>query len=265
MTRRRIVISTGAYPGPAIVASLRDEPGLSSLSFSGGPCEPVSPGTRLDKLLSGQDVNQVVVVGELGTGDLEWVLERIDGSLWLIVSVLHDTHGASAAVRQVRQEVALFRGATVFETPFVFGRGDDRTISPFTRALQRWRVLLCRSGDSRVFQPLHLDDLVAAIAAHGRDPVPGSFPIAGDESLPAQELTEMLAEIVGVRLPPVVLPSRALDASPVGKVFARLPIGAHLSWPPTGEVEINSSCEAFDWHPQPLPHRLEQAVREAAV
>jgi hypothetical protein len=30
-------------------------------------------------------------------------------------------------------------------------------------------------------------------------------------------------------------------------------------------VDLTSVCEAFDWCPQPLAHRLEQAVREAVA
>ena len=264
MKQLHLVIWAAPYPGPAIASWFDRERESSSLPLFGGASGqiPQLASADLDKLLATHDVNQVVLAGALGTDDLDWVLERVDGCRWLIVSSDDDTRASNVELRRSRQELALLRGATVFETSLVFGRGGDRTISPLTRALRRWRVPLRWDDAGRILQPVHIDDLLAAIVAHGHDPVSGCFPIAGDEALPAQELMQMLAEILGLRLRPISLPSGALDVSPVGRALARMSIRAGSEWRP---VDLTSMREVFDWCPRPLAHRLEQAVREAVA
>jgi hypothetical protein len=267
MIDRSLVLWGDQYPGPFVASVLQQAPG----SGSSRPFQLMSLGasgltaSSLTELLACDTWGQIVVASDLGSVGLSAVLDRIDGCRWVIVSGMESTPGPASELRRSRSELALLRGATVFETSLVFGRGVDNTISALTRALSRWPLPVCSVDDARLVQPVHIDDVLSAIAAHGRCPSAGCFAVAGDEAVPIREVLESLREMLGLRLAPVSLSRRWLDLTRAGRVIGRSAIREVSAFDQATPINITRTAATFGWWPLPLAHRLEQALLEAVA
>jgi nucleoside-diphosphate-sugar epimerase len=223
----------------------------------------VSDGARLDALDASRRFDQIVVLGQLTGPDIDWVLERVDGARWLIMSSQQVTSSVPAPGTRgalAREELCLTRGACVLRPTMIFGRGRDRTITRLVAAMRRWRVPFVPGPGRQLVQPLHVDDLSDLIARHRRQTIGGLYPVGGAEALPLRELVTMLAELLGLRVPVVEVPQRAID---LAQRFAPL-VGLRPDQVERlGEPRVADNTlvtKAFGWSPEPLGLRLEEAV-----
>lgn len=99
---------------------------------------------------------------------------------------------------------------TVLRPTLIYGGGADRSLAPIVRFARRWRVMPLPIGGGGLRQPVHADDLAAAVAAVLRSPSSAGriYPLGGGERLPFVALLSRLrAALPGFVLPlPVPLP-----------------------------------------------------------
>lgn len=223
----------------------------------------VSDGAALDALLVSRGFDQIVVLGRLTGPDIDWVLERIDGPRWLVMSSQQVTSSIPAPgtmVALAREELAIARGACVLRPTMIFGRGSDLNITRLIATMRRWRVPIVPGSGSQLVQPLHVDDLCDLIACHGLQTRGGLYAVGGAEALPLRELVATLAELLGLRLSVVEVPQGAID---LAARFAPLLRLRPDQFKRLGEPRVADNAlvaETFSWSPEPLGLRLEQAV-----
>lgn len=223
----------------------------------------VSDGATLDALVGSREFDQLVVVGQLTAPDIDWVLERIDGPRWLIMSsqqVMSSVPAPGTRVALAREELALERGACVLRPTMIFGRGRDLNITRLITILKRCSVPIVPGSGDQMVQPLHVDDLCALVARHALHLHGGRYAVGGAEALPLRELVVTLAELLGLRVPLVEVPKRAIE------LVARFAPLAGLrpdQLRRLTEPRLADNCPVsleLDWTPHPLGLRLEEAV-----
>lgn len=225
----------------------------------------VRDGAALDALIASRGFDQIVLLGQLTGPSIDWALERIDGPRWLIMSsqqLVSRVPSPGTTVALAREALALARGACVLRPTMIFGRGGDVNITRLISAMRRWRVAIVPGSGSEMVQPLHVDDLSDLIVQHALQPTAGLYSVGGAEALPLRELVATLAELLGLRLPLVEVPDRVVDlASKLAPLIGlRQDQFKRLS-----EAKVASNgpvSEAFDWIPEVLGLRLEQAVHQ---
>lgn len=108
-------------------------------------------------------------------------------------------HCASAAV-----ELVLLRPT------LIYGAGIDRSLSPLLRLARRWRVLPWPRAGRGLRQPVHADDVAAALLAGARLAIPPAQPLAlpGGSRLPYDAVLDRLLDALapGCRRLPLPLP-----------------------------------------------------------
>jgi nucleoside-diphosphate-sugar epimerase len=260
-----LVIGTG-FIGTAVTLGLRSR-GLEATqsSRSAGRDVTIADGAALDNILANAAFEQIIVVGQLTRPDIDWVLDRVDGPRWLILSSQQLASGVPAPGTEVaiaRESFALSRGACVIRPTMVYGRGQDKNITRLIKLLTRLRfALVPGSGDQEV-QPVHVDDVIDLIASHRKNPIKGLYPVGGSEVFPMRELVVALAEVLGIRAPVIELPARWINrVAELGPLLGLRPDQLkRLTEPKTADWRPTSA--AFRWEPAPDGIRLEQAVLE---
>ena len=262
-----LVIGTG-FVGSELTARLRDRCiDVTQTSRIGGAADVhVAHGAALDHVLANHTFDQVVVVGQLTKPNIDWVLERIEGPHWVVLSshqITSTTAAPQARVALAREEVALARGACVLRPTMIYGKGRDKNLSRLIRLMRRWRVPVVPSSGSELIQPVHVDDLIELISRHAKTLAGGLYPVGGAEALPVRELVETLAQVIGLRFPVVAVPEGVLQfAARFAPIIGVRPDQVHRLREPK-IVDMACTIATFEWLPAPLGIRLEQAVREA--
>lgn len=229
-----------------------------------GNQELLSNGAQLDRLLGDVAFDQIVFCAQLTAGEMDWVLERIDGPRWLVFSSQQVTSSVPAPrtdIALAREAFALVRGACVIRPTMIFGHGGDKNISFASRLIQRWHVGPVPGPGTQLVQPVHVDDVIDLVVAHSQQPISGLFAVGGPEAIPIREVVEILIDVVGGRARMVTIPtSSGLLRSALGLARLRPDQLGRLAESKTADIE--PTMRAFNWKPAPLAIRLEQAVRE---
>ncbi len=265
MNGRSLVIGANGYVGSALMDLL---PGtdveVAGTSRRPGSDELVANGSDLDRLLAREHFDQIVLTAQLTGNGVDWLIDRVDGPRWVVLSSAQlysrfPAPGTEFAL--AREETALARGATVFRPTMIFGGGDDTNVSRMVRAQRRWRIAIQIGDGAQRVQPLHVADLVALVGQHHAQPTAGRFDVGGPEEIPTRDLVEMVKNLLGLRPPVMHIPPACLHiASRFRLPGLRSDQVRRLEEDKT--VDISATCGTFDWHPAPLAHRIEQAVRE---
>lgn len=223
-------------------------------------------GSDLDAVLARYEPQQVVMLPQLGLASAMWMVERIDGPRWLVFSSAQMTSHVEAPgsdVAAANEAVARDRGAVVLRPTMIFGRGGDVNISRLIRFLAHWRVPLMLGNADALVQPVHVDDMCALVVAHRlAAPKPGLYPIGGDEVLPMREVVLDVAEILGLRFPPLSVSRGTLTRLAPLLRFAGVRPDQLDRLGENKTVATTAAREAFGWAPEPFAHRLEQACAE---
>lgn len=97
---------------------------------------------------------------------------------------------------------------TLLRPTLVWGRGRDRNLARWVALARRWRWLPLPRTARGLRQPIHADDVAAAVLAALRAPapVPGAFDLPGGETLPYDEMVSRCLAVAApgarlVRLP----------------------------------------------------------------
>jgi nucleoside-diphosphate-sugar epimerase len=100
-------------------------------------------------------------------------------------------------------------GLTVLRPTLIYGNGRDRSLSPLLALAQRWRWLPWPRAATGLRQPVHVDDLAAAVlACLDRPETAGrSFDLPGGEALSVAAMLErsVKAQVPNARCVPVPL------------------------------------------------------------
>lgn len=113
---------------------------------------------------------------------------------------------ALAAAEQTLAAACAARGSalTLLRPTLIYGRGRDRNLSRLVAFARRWRVLPLPRGAHGLRQPVHADDVAAAVlqALRSPRPVPGHFDLPGGEALPFDEMARRCLAVAapGARL-----------------------------------------------------------------
>jgi nucleoside-diphosphate-sugar epimerase len=226
--------------------------------------ELVANGSDLDRLLAREHFDQIVLTAQLTAQGVDWLIDRVDGRRWVVLSsaqLYSQIPAPGTEFALAREETALARGATVFRPTMIFGRGGDTNVSRMVRAQRRWRIAIQIGDGAQRVQPLHVADLIALVAQHHAQPVGGRFDVGGPEEIPTRELVEMVKNLLGSRLPVLHIPPACLRiASRFRLPGLRSDQVRRLEEDKT--VDITATCATFNWTPEALAHRIEQAVWE---
>lgn len=273
---RVLIIGAGGYVGKNLVAQLSDHGSRSvqvtamvrpSSSTLPGAV-PVSDASAFDRLIDDGGFDQIVCLAQLTRPDVDWLVDRIDGSRWLLFSsaqLLSSTPAPQTEVALARQQAALARGAVILSPTMIFGRGGDANVSRFARLMRSSRVPFYPGDGRQLVQPVHVDDVIALVRCHLLEGAPsGIYPVGGAEAVPVAELVGSLAEILGVRMPPLSIPSKLLRGGGVLGPLVGLRSDQVLRMIEDKTVDDTLTRATFGWEPRPLAHRLEQAVSELA-
>jgi len=230
-------------------------------------------GDQLDRVLEDWNPHQVVVTVQLRSMDASWVLERIDGPRWVVLSSAQLASKVPAPNTReglLNEELALLRGAVVVRPTMIFGHGGDLNISRMIRQLRKLGVSL-QVGGEQLLQPIHIDDLSNFLIRHSQaEPVPQSLvgapvELGGEAQMAMAELIDDLVQLTG---------GCGLRVRVNEKRLARFGSVAQLAGIRRDQiarltedkvVDNSIASGALDWEPQSTPHRLEQAVEEVAV
>ncbi|MBK9180738.1 MAG: NAD-dependent epimerase/dehydratase family protein [Acidimicrobiales bacterium] len=268
MSPARSLVIGGArgFIGSAIVDGLRRHGHEVVATSREGGDRRVSNGAELDGLLATTAFDQVVMTPQLTSSDVDWMVDRIDGSRWVVFSSAQLTARApapNARVALAREQVALARGAAVLRPTMVFGRGRDHNVSRLARAIRRWRIVPTVGGGAQLVQPVHVEDVASLVVRHREAPSGGLFPVGGDEALPVRELIGMIGELLGVRYAVLDVPGAALHLMAVVGPLTGLRRDQVRRLVEDKMADVAITIETFEWQPRPLPLMLEQAVAEA--
>lgn len=261
-----LVIGTG-FIGDALATRLRQN-GIAVTQSSRTPQRAdvtVDHGAALDAILARSVPDQVVVVGQLTNPNIDWVIERVDGERWVLLSsqqVSSQFAAPGTEVALAREEFLLARGACVLRPTMVYGKGQDANVTRLIRFMLRWRLPVVPGSGEQLVQPLHVDDLAELISRHEGAPRGGLYPVGGDEALPVRELVATLADILGIHLAPLELPAPAIRLlTNVAPLFG-LRRDQILRMLESKAADSTVTTAHFGWVPMPLGLRLEQAVGE---
>lgn len=264
-----LILGTG-FVGSVLVDRLRGgeiEVTQSSRTPGHGDVIVCNGGT-LDSLVGSREFDQIVVLGQLTGPDIDWVLERIDGPRWLIMSsqqVVSSVPAPGTSAALAREELALARGACVLRPTMIFGRGRDLNITRLIASIKRWRVPFVPGSGDQMVQPLHVDDLCALVACHGLRTQGGLYAAGGAEALPMRELIGTIAELLGLRIPVVEIPLRAIDLAVMFSPIVGLRPDQLKRIIEPRLADNGPVSETFHWSPEPLGLRLEEAVTDGSA
>lgn len=261
-----MIIGAG-YIGTVLRQQLRERGDAAELtSRRAGHDHLIESGADLDRLLAKESFDQVVLTAQLTGEDIDWLLDRVDGPRWVVMSSAQLGATVSAPgleLARVREEVALARGALVLRPTMVFGHGGDKNVTALVRFIRRYRTVVQIGTGEQLVQPLHVDDLAQLVYCHCQSPSAGLFAVAGAEALTVRELNQSIVELLGIRTLDVRIPMRALEATASFARLAGLRADQVRRLVEDKTVDTRPVRRQFSWEPAPVGIRLEQAVRES--
>ncbi|HLI13311.1 MAG TPA: NAD-dependent epimerase/dehydratase family protein [Alphaproteobacteria bacterium] len=176
------------------------------------------------------------------------------GSTWRYMKT------ANPAGESVRRGEAAFlasgRPGVILHCSMIYGHAGDRNVARVLGVIRRWPKWLpllipLPGGGKSWLQPIHIDDVVAAVAKAVDDPGVDGAPIilAGPAPLTYAELVRRCAELLDRRAWPIAIPSSVLAVLSDG--LARLGLS-----PPLRAAEWRRAQEDKRFDVEPMRKRL---------
>ncbi len=125
---------------------------------------------------------------------------------------------AAAEARLARAAAARGCALTLLRPTLVYGRGADRSLGRIVALARRWSRLPVPADARGLRQPVHADDVAAAVLAALRapTPVPGRFDLPGGEALPWDEMVARCLAVAAPRARLLRLPGPLVRAALAG-------------------------------------------------
>lgn len=274
MADASLVIGAGGYVGRNLLNALRAG-GVEAVAAVRTP-NPVlgeqiglGSASELDRALESGRFAQIVHLPQLTRDGVDWMLDRVDGPRWVVLSSAQVTSSVQAPGTQValaREANVIRRGGVVLRPTMVFGRGGDQNLSRTIRSLARWRLPVIVGSGEQVVDPVHVDDLgdlLLGLMSAGAEA--GVYGLSGGCPTPLREVIGTLCEIVGVRTRPVRVPLKTLAVAARVAPMLRLRPDQIRRLTEDKVIDDTAARVRLGWDPAPLLHRIEQAVGEAKI
>jgi nucleoside-diphosphate-sugar epimerase len=200
----------GISPSTAVVRALQGATHILVSIPPGEDGEPVLAHHRAD-IVAATDlawIGYLSTVGVYGRYGGAWVSER---------TTPHPVHGRSTrrlAAERAWQGLGMERGVPVgvFRLAGIYGPGRN----PFVKLAAGDAHRIVKPG--QVFNRIHLDDIVAALAAALSGKAAGVYNLTDDEPAPPQDVVTLAAFLMGAPPPPEI-PFEKADLSPLARSF----------------------------------------------
>ena len=155
-----------------------------------------------------------------------------------------DPEERALAARLATAEADLFAAArtagaevTVLRPSLIYGRGRDRSLTPLVERARRWRVLPLPSTAGGLRQPVHADDIAAAVLACLDQPFATAgraFDLPGGETLAFDEMLRRALAVHApgarlLRLPPALFAAAAWVGGRLGRSMPGFGVRARLA------------------------------------
>jgi nucleoside-diphosphate-sugar epimerase len=139
-------------------------------------------------------------------------------------SIYTTLSSASKAVRVEAERLVQTSGLdwTILRPTMIYGAPDDRNMARLLRLLRRWPIVPVPGGGTGLQQPVHVDDLAAAIVNCLERPgtIGHDYDLAGPEPLSLRETIEQAAAAVDRR--PVCVPIPLRPTIAMTRLYDRL-------------------------------------------
>jgi uncharacterized protein YbjT (DUF2867 family) len=223
------VVSRLVAGGHDVLALARSEEaaarveGLGATSVPGDLDDPAS----IDSAFTGSAADALVNVASLGQGHAPAIVAAAEDAgirraVFVSTTAIFTTLNAPSKVVRTAAEDAIRASGldwTIIRPTMIYGAPGDRNLWRLLRLLRRTPIMPLPGGGDRLQQPVHVDDLAAAIVAAVETPaaVGRCYDVAGPEALAFRDLVEQAARSVG-RFPRLV----PVPAGPVLRVLDTL-------------------------------------------
>jgi nucleoside-diphosphate-sugar epimerase len=133
--------------------------------------------------------------------------------------------------------------ATIVRPTMIYGHRGDRNMERLLASLRRWPAWPLPGGGHHLMQPVHVEDLAAAIAAAAVTPEAAgrAYDIAGPQPIPFRQIVRTAAAAVGRR--PLLVPIPLAPAIAVLRVYERRTAHPRLK---AEQLERLEEDKAFD-------------------
>ena len=173
-----------------------------------------------------------------------------------------DPDERALAARLANAEAALFAATrtagaelTVLRPSLVYGRGRDRSLAPLVERARRWRVLPLPANAHGLRQPVHVDDVAAAVLACLEQPFATAgraFDLPGGETLGFDEMVRRTLAVHApaarvLPLPPILFAAVAWVAGRLGRLVPGPGVRARLALDQVADP--GPARSAFGYHP----------------
>lgn len=260
-TGRRVVAALVAA-GHDVVAFVRPTSDAAAVRALGTPVVEgdLDRPESLERALVGRDA--VACAASLGFGHAPGIVEAmrragVTRSVLLGTTAVRTTLPAkSKAVRLEAERVVLADGvgATLLRPTMIYGAPGDRNLERLVRFVRRWPVVPVLGRGTALVQPVHVEDVAAAVAAVlARDGLAGrAFDVPGPAPLTFEALVRTVAAVLCRR--------RVFPHVPafVGRLVASREQVARLA--EDKDADPRPAAEAFGW----APRAFEVGIREEA-
>lgn len=177
----------------------------------------------LDDAMRSSNADVLVNLASVGFGDAPAIIAAaedagITRSLFVSTTAIFTTLPAPSKQVRVAAEAEVMASAlewTIVRPTMIYGTPGDRNMWRLLRFLRRTPVVPLPDGGANLQQPVHVDDLAAAIVAAVDAPtaVGQAYDLAGPEALPFWRIVEEASAAVGRRPKLVSVSSRPLLAT----------------------------------------------------
>ena len=228
----------------------------------------------LDAAFGASHADALVNLASLGFGHAPAIVAAAEGAgieravFVSTTAIFTSLNAGSKSMRRAAEDTIRASALrwTIVRPTMIYGTPADRNMARLLAALRRWPVFPLPGGGKRLQQPVHVDDVAAAVvSAVETDVAAGqAYDIAGPEALTLREVVEQAAAATGAspRLIPVPLTPLVAGARLYEAVAKRPRLRAE-------QLERLAEDKAFDIGPARAdlrydPRSFEQGIKEEA-
>jgi nucleoside-diphosphate-sugar epimerase len=197
---------------------------LGAIPVLGDLDDPAS----VDSAFAARDGDTLVNLASMGFGHAPVVVAAAEEAglrraVFVSTTAIFTALGTPSKPVRVAAEEAVMASAlawTILRPTMIYGHPGDRNISRLLRLIRRSPVVPIPGGGGRLQQPVHVDDVAAAViaAVETEAAVDRVYNVAGPAAITLRQLVEQAGQAVGRRpmlmsvpLPPIVLVARLYE------------------------------------------------------
>lgn len=264
MTRRILVTGGSGFLGSAVIERLvalgddvialarsdeaaRRVEALGATSIAGDLDDPAS----LDRSFAAAEADALVNIASLGFGQAPAIVAAaaeagLSRGIYVSSTAIFTTLDAPSKPRRTAGEDAVTSTSlewTVVRPTMIYGTPGDRNLARLLQIMGRAPVLPLPGGGARLQQPVHVDDLAAAIvtALERPESIRRAYNLAGPEAITFRQLLEQAGDAVGRRPRMIAVPLGATTAAV--RLYERVSPRPRLK---AEQLERLSEDKAFD-------------------